>query len=299
MNVRIKFLIKFCSRVVAGRNKEKNIIPTKLMELRKEHDEAIKYEVATQMIQAVCHGGIVRYRKRVELKKIELQKRLKQAQKMVLLNTMLHEKGSPFKDKLRRKKLAPIQEDFAKRGRWVEYMDNPDIGPLKMLCCKLVKYQVAGGFQLADAVEECSVKVGEEGIFELDEETLATCFQQSEYLSELQARMEAVERIKMLTTTSQSSDVASSYFQLAGQVYDVNFGPSFEHLSKIPAKSLHKIMQDRCIQMFLQTTEIASKLPTGPGTGRGFAVSFSKCAFGVKMIALSFCLMICASFKLF
>ena len=43
-------------------NKERNIVPQKMVEKRKKFDEVIQFEVAVQLIRAVCLGGIVRRR---------------------------------------------------------------------------------------------------------------------------------------------------------------------------------------------------------------------------------------------
>ena len=46
----------------SNRNKERNIVPQKLMENRKEKDDLIKFDVAFQIISGVCYGGLVRRR---------------------------------------------------------------------------------------------------------------------------------------------------------------------------------------------------------------------------------------------
>jgi len=46
-----------------SRNKERNIVPQKQQEARKDADDIIKYEVAFPIISAVCRGGIARRRR--------------------------------------------------------------------------------------------------------------------------------------------------------------------------------------------------------------------------------------------
>ena len=55
-------------------------MPQKMVEQRHEKDQEIQFEVAFQMIRAVCAGGIVRRQK--HLAKLEAKKRLMRAGKL-------------------------------------------------------------------------------------------------------------------------------------------------------------------------------------------------------------------------
>ena len=143
------------------RNKERNIVPQKLMEKRKEKDDLIKYDVAFQIISGVCYGGLVR--RRTKLLKQAAKDRLQRAQKMIAGGRDISLRVSKEnQSKVRRAKAAPAQDEAAKKNLWV-WADDPETGPIKTLCCKVAKFELKTGSQLADSPKNLTLRMPNTG----------------------------------------------------------------------------------------------------------------------------------------
>ena len=70
-------------------------------------------------------------------------------------------------------------------------MHVSDRGCSDLRCCKFSSYELATGHQLADIVEDLGYVVGQDGIYGLGEEDLATLWSESRELQQLATRVEA------------------------------------------------------------------------------------------------------------
>lgn len=143
-----------CKRAAICRNKECNIVPEKVLNDRQEYDKEIKFEVASQIINAVCSGAIVR--RRLALRKKEVRTKLQQASKILAVNQKF---SNIDKTRYRRYKNAPFQDENARRNLWM--FDTPESGPLCLMCCQIVTYSLLSGCELAEIAEEAGFEVGE------------------------------------------------------------------------------------------------------------------------------------------
>ena len=215
-------------------------MPQKLMEKRKETDDLIKYDVAFQMISGVCYGGLVR--RRTKLLKQAAKDRLQRAQKMIAGGRDISLRVSKEnQSKARRAKAAPAQDEAAKKNLWV-WADDPETGPIKTLCCKLAKFELKTGSQLADIAEEAGFPVRSDGIFELEEPDLRAIHDQSELLQGLFEHVAIIESIKDFI--QEVSELAPAYLQLAAQNYGIPIGDQFENLAKVPVGDLKQLLGD-------------------------------------------------------
>jgi hypothetical protein len=128
-------------------------VPQKIVAQRHEKDKEIQMEVAVQMIQAVCIGGLVRHR--IRRAKLEAQKRLRRAAVLTRGGTSFLGGNACDRVNLRRRAdLAALQDENAKeKNLWI-FMESLDTGPLKMMLCKIAKYELATGRQLANIAYE-------------------------------------------------------------------------------------------------------------------------------------------------
>jgi hypothetical protein len=128
-------------------------VPQKIVAQRHDKDKEIQMEVAVQMIQAVCVGGLMRHRQRRA--KLEAQKRLRRA--VALTRSQTSFLGGNARDRVNlklRADLAPLQDENAKeKNLWI-FTESPDTGPLKMMLCKIAKYELATGSKLANIAYE-------------------------------------------------------------------------------------------------------------------------------------------------
>lgn len=110
-------------------------------------------EAAVQMIQAVCMGGLVRHR--IRRAKLEAQQRLRRAGLLARNGTSFLGGNARDRVNLRRQAdLAALQDDNAQeKNLWI-FMESLDTGPLKMMLCKIAKYKLATGRQLAKIAYE-------------------------------------------------------------------------------------------------------------------------------------------------
>ena len=231
----------------SNRNKERNIVPQKLMENRKEKDDLIKFDVAFQIISGVCYGGLVR--RRIKLLKQRAKDRLRRAHKTIAGGMDVSSRVSKEQQsKLRRARLAPAQDEAAKKNLWV-WADDPNSGPIKTLCCKLAKYELLTGCQLADIAEEAGYPVKSDGIFELDERDLQAILKQSELLQNLFEHVTIIESMKNFI--QEVSELAPAYLQLAAQNFGIDIGDQFEHLTTVPVSDLKRLLADRHVRTIL------------------------------------------------
>jgi hypothetical protein len=206
------------------------------MEERKDKDNIIKYEVAFQMISAVCRGGIERRRRRMARQMA--QERLRAGRKVLQGVKMRSMKED---DNMRRQQLRGIQDEFAKNS-YDDLATESELGPLKLACCKMAKYGLIQGHKLADIAEELGIKVGECGIYELEEDELERVRMLSSQFQELQAHVQTIESIKELL--SKGGEIAASYLHLAARKYKINLGDGFELITRSSGTDLSKIIHD-------------------------------------------------------
>ena len=112
---------------------------------------------------------------------------------------------------MRRQKLQPVQDANASK-KLALYSESLETGPLKMMCCKLAKMSLATGSELADIAEKSGFKVGPFGIFELEEDDLEVCEDDSEKLQALFSHLGVIERIKK--TIAADASLAPAYLQV-------------------------------------------------------------------------------------
>lgn len=220
-------------------NKERNIVPQKMMEKRLEQDQAIQFEVAFQLISAVCTGGVVRRRRLLD--KAAARKRLRNAHQMVLGGRDLSYRISKDnKAKIRRKKIAPQQNENARKNLWM--YDNADAGPMMLMCCSIARYELATGSQLADVAEENGFEVGADGIFELGEDELKECLDTSQAFRDWRENYLLIEHVK--TFLQDVTDLAPAYLRLAAKVNNIQIGEHFEYLTKMSITEIKTLLSD-------------------------------------------------------
>ena len=217
-----------------------NLVPSKMVEARKDFDKLIRYEVAFQLISAVCRGGVVRHRLYVQ--KRELREKLKHAGSRVAMGEFVsHRLSSDYKAKNRRRILAPRQNESAANNLWI-YTDDPKTGPHKSVCCKVAMYGLASGSRLADMAEDLGYEVGENGIFELTEEQLEFCFTESKDLRKHIEHAKAIEQI--MTALKQEIQLAPAYLKLAAQKHGICIGENLENLTKLSLENLQELIAE-------------------------------------------------------
>ena len=221
-------------------NKERNIVPQKMVEKRKKFDEVIQFEVAIQLIRAVCLGGIVR--RRIRVQRMEARNKLKGAQSMVLGGRSMIYRGSKLsEDKVRRKQVAATQDLNAQNNLWL-FSDSPDTGPLKQTCCTIAKCGLASGSELADEAEDAGFEVADDGIFELDDQQIRSVLHASAKLKLLFEHVMKIDEVKLLL--QEVSLLAPAYLHLAAKKHGIAFGDHFQHLQSIPHDTLRDILEE-------------------------------------------------------
>jgi len=166
--------------------------------------------VAFQIIRAVCHGGIVRRRRRLLIE--EARAKVSRTKfKLMQGITMKASYSTEKLDKMRRQKLQPVQDENASK-HLAQYSESLQTGPLKMMCCKVAKLSLATGSELADIAEQSGFKVGPFGIFELEEDDLEVCQEDSEKLQALFSHLRVIERIKK--SIAENASLAPAYLQV-------------------------------------------------------------------------------------
>ena len=244
-------------------------MPQQIIEKRQDLDDMIKFQVALQLIRAVCSGGIVRRQR--NLAKKEANKRLRRAQQIVLGGGDLKNRVSVAnQSKVRRAKIAPTQDENALGSNLWIYSENPDTGPLRLLCCKIAEYELAKGSQLASIAEDSGFAVGPHGIFEVEEPELEICLKESQDFRDLVSHVNVIEEFK--TVLQEVAGLAAAYLQLAAKSYGIDIGEHFENIAKVPPSDLTKLLNDpyvvtilpmhikkqRRMEMQMATTEVAA-----------------------------------------
>ena len=132
-------------------------------------------------------------------------------------------------------------------------MHVSDRGCSDLRCCKFSSYELATGHQLADIVEDLGYVVGQDGIYGLGEEDLATLWSESRELQQLATRVDCIETLH--SCLKEHADLAAAYIHLAAAKHKTDLGNHFDRLAQASAGQLLLIVNDPFIQSIIPVTD--------------------------------------------
>ena len=259
-------------------NKQRNVVPSKVQELRRDFDEEIITSVAFQIVQGLVNGAVLRRRRRIA--KAEAHSRFQRAKEMLTGKTKESMKLLRMTTLNARQKHIEQAQDAYARQQVEEYSNLADDeqdprGPLLSLVMKMLQYELASGSEIAAEAQRNNYSMGKVGVFTLDEEEFQEVFIASGTMRQWARHVDLIEHLSWFI--KNGGEGAASLVRLAAQLHKAHLGSHFQLMNKVPfdqllaltedphIKAVEKNLQERGI--FAPVRGISTKTPQTPGGG--------------------------------
>ena len=234
-------------------NKERNIVPSKVQEQRKDFDEQIITDVAFQLIHGLIRGGIVR--RRIRIKKMKIHNRFQMSkQSAANKNKGLSLVRGVMTAKQRM--IMQAQDEYASVSNLERLAADENTGPYLHLVIRIVNSGLATGSQLAKEAEDAEYHMGKVGIFTLEEDELRRVFMNSNTLRAWARHVDTVERLQWFVT--KAPDHGAAMVRLSAVKHQVDLGGHFEHVNTLPLADLLAVMEEPFVVQSLEEVESGS-----------------------------------------